>query len=165
MATTTIITRHKIARMLIFLPSRNWKLCCSCVKKWGSIRLLVSLVRIKNLQLGLFLFTGTELIFFQLFYRTYSFSCAFLFVSFSSTHNFCATHSLPSSHYANSTTTSWYDGSLKLQGCEDLMHDMPSWPWVDFIRCQWPSEHISKKKTLFHRKFPKPSLDLSCPIS
>ena len=35
---------------------------------------------------------------------------------------------------------------------------MPSWPWVDFIRCQWPSEHISKKKTLFHRKFPKPSL-------
>ena len=34
---------------------------------------------------------------------------------------------------------SWYDGSLSLTECEDLCHDFGSWPWVDFIKCQWSS--------------------------
>jgi hypothetical protein len=34
---------------------------------------------------------------------------------------------------------SWYDGSLAIQGCEDLGDDgFGKWPWVDFIRCRWP---------------------------
>ena len=33
---------------------------------------------------------------------------------------------------------SWYDGSLSLEGCEDLCDDFIKWPWVDFIRCRWP---------------------------
>ena len=33
---------------------------------------------------------------------------------------------------------SWYDGSLAIEGCEDLCDDFGSWPWVDFIRCRWP---------------------------
>jgi hypothetical protein len=28
---------------------------------------------------------------------------------------------------------SWYDGSLDI-GSEDLIHDFPKWPWVDFVR-------------------------------
>jgi predicted phosphodiesterase len=32
----------------------------------------------------------------------------------------------------------WYDGSLAIDGCEDLIKDFPKWPWVDFIRCRWP---------------------------
>lgn len=59
---------------------------------------------------------------------------------------------------------SWYDGSLMLQDCEDFIRDFPSWPWVDFIRCQWPAEHMrigtdSTDDTKYlHRKFPKQSL-------
>jgi predicted phosphodiesterase len=33
---------------------------------------------------------------------------------------------------------SWYDGSLSLEGCEDLCRDFGRWPWVDFQRCLWP---------------------------
>ena len=35
---------------------------------------------------------------------------------------------------------SWYDGSLSLPECEDLCENFQNWPWVDFIRCHWPSE-------------------------
>jgi predicted phosphodiesterase len=33
---------------------------------------------------------------------------------------------------------SWYDGSLAIDECHDLIEDFPKWPWVDFIRCRWP---------------------------
>lgn len=33
---------------------------------------------------------------------------------------------------------SWYDGTLAIDGCEDLCDDFGGWPWVDFIRCRWP---------------------------
>jgi predicted phosphodiesterase len=33
---------------------------------------------------------------------------------------------------------SWYDGSLAIKECRDLVQDFPKWPWVDFIRCRWP---------------------------
>jgi hypothetical protein len=33
---------------------------------------------------------------------------------------------------------SWYDGSLTLEGCQDLCQDFGKWPWTDFIKCQWP---------------------------
>ncbi len=33
---------------------------------------------------------------------------------------------------------SWYDGSLSIMECEDLCHDFGKWPWVDFLKCQWP---------------------------
>jgi predicted phosphodiesterase len=36
---------------------------------------------------------------------------------------------------------SWYDGSLAIQECHDLVHDFPKWPWVDFMRCRWPFPH------------------------
>ena len=32
---------------------------------------------------------------------------------------------------------SWYDGTLALEGCEDLSQGLDRWPWVDFTRCQW----------------------------
>jgi predicted phosphodiesterase len=35
---------------------------------------------------------------------------------------------------------SWYDGTLALEGCEDLCSKFSSWPWVDFIRCEWPDQ-------------------------
>eukprot|EP00566_Odontella_aurita_P014030 CAMPEP_0113556354 /NCGR_PEP_ID=MMETSP0015_2-20120614/17213_1 /TAXON_ID=2838 /ORGANISM="Odontella" /LENGTH=452 /DNA_ID=CAMNT_0000457707 /DNA_START=23 /DNA_END=1381 /DNA_ORIENTATION=+ /assembly_acc=CAM_ASM_000160 len=36
---------------------------------------------------------------------------------------------------------SWYDGTLTLQGCEDLTSNFLRWPWVDFIRCDWEPFH------------------------
>jgi hypothetical protein len=33
---------------------------------------------------------------------------------------------------------SWYDGTLGIENCEDLCDDFGRWPWVDFIKCQWP---------------------------
>jgi predicted phosphodiesterase len=33
---------------------------------------------------------------------------------------------------------SWYDGSLAIEECYDLVQDFLKWPWVDFIRCRWP---------------------------
>ena len=42
---------------------------------------------------------------------------------------------------------SWYDGSLSLTECEDLCHDFGSWPWVDFIKCQWSSEGFEEMKS------------------
>jgi len=36
----------------------------------------------------------------------------------------------------------WYDGSLTLDGCEDLCTDFAVWPWVDFVRCAWPDSKI-----------------------
>lgn len=35
---------------------------------------------------------------------------------------------------------SWYDGSLSLDGCDDLCQDFKTWPWVDFKRCVWPDK-------------------------
>eukprot|EP00542_Grammatophora_oceanica_P008695 CAMPEP_0194063440 /NCGR_PEP_ID=MMETSP0009_2-20130614/80323_1 /TAXON_ID=210454 /ORGANISM="Grammatophora oceanica, Strain CCMP 410" /LENGTH=434 /DNA_ID=CAMNT_0038715549 /DNA_START=63 /DNA_END=1368 /DNA_ORIENTATION=- len=35
---------------------------------------------------------------------------------------------------------SWYDGSLTVEGCEDLCVDFKLWPWADFKRCNWPPE-------------------------
>lgn len=32
---------------------------------------------------------------------------------------------------------SWYDGSLAIQECNELIQDFPKWPWVDFLRCSW----------------------------
>lgn len=32
---------------------------------------------------------------------------------------------------------SWYDGSLSIQGCEDLCTDFAGWPWTDFRCCNW----------------------------
>lgn len=40
---------------------------------------------------------------------------------------------------------SWYDATLSLRGCEDLCDSFNSWPWVDFIRCEWPDEHTLKE--------------------
>lgn len=42
---------------------------------------------------------------------------------------------------------SWYDGSLSLPECEDLCDNFQNWPWVDFIRCHWPSETELMKDT------------------
>ena len=33
---------------------------------------------------------------------------------------------------------SWYDGSLAIEECNDLVQDFPKWPWVDFMRSRWP---------------------------
>ncbi|KAG7337410.1 calcineurin-like phosphoesterase superfamily domain containing protein [Nitzschia inconspicua] len=33
---------------------------------------------------------------------------------------------------------SWYDGTLAIQECHDLVQDFSKWPWVDFMRCRWP---------------------------
>lgn len=58
--------------------------------------------------------------------------------------------------------SSWYDGSLQLPGCEDLIVDFPTWPWVDFTRCRWPTEHIldtfATTDSHWHRNFPSKSL-------
>lgn len=35
---------------------------------------------------------------------------------------------------------SWYDGTLALEGCEDLCSKFNTWPWVDFVRCRWPEQ-------------------------
>jgi hypothetical protein len=32
---------------------------------------------------------------------------------------------------------SWYDGSLSIEGCDDLCIDFRYWPWTDFQRCEW----------------------------
>ena len=41
---------------------------------------------------------------------------------------------------------SWYDGTLALQGCEDLCSKFESWPWVDFLRCEWPDKNTLKQR-------------------
>ena len=33
---------------------------------------------------------------------------------------------------------SWYDATLSIRNCEDLCDDFQKWPWVDFIKCEWP---------------------------
>ncbi len=57
---------------------------------------------------------------------------------------------------------SWYDGSLILPGCEEFILDFPTWPWVDFNRCKWPTEYIVDNSAIidshWHRNFPSPSL-------
>jgi Calcineurin-like phosphoesterase. len=40
---------------------------------------------------------------------------------------------------------SWYDATLSLEGCEDLCSSFDSWPWVDFLRCEWPTENEIRK--------------------
>lgn len=32
---------------------------------------------------------------------------------------------------------SWYDGTLSIEGCDDLCLDFKYWPWTDFQRCEW----------------------------
>jgi len=36
----------------------------------------------------------------------------------------------------------WYDDSLSLPGCDDLVEGFAAWPWVDFARCVWPREYL-----------------------
>lgn len=50
---------------------------------------------------------------------------------------------------------SWYDGSLSIEGCEDLCEDFPKWPWVDFLRCRWGQDFPpSYRKGDILRKIP-----------
>lgn len=46
-------------------------------------------------------------------------------------------------HHANNPIwilplESWYDATLRIPECDDLIQDFGKWPWVDFIRCRWP---------------------------
>jgi predicted phosphodiesterase len=43
---------------------------------------------------------------------------------------------------------SWYDGTLALEGCEDLCTKFHTWPWVDFRRCEWPDQDSLKQQCL-----------------
>lgn len=49
---------------------------------------------------------------------------------------------------------SWYDGSLSLEGCEDLCRDFNRWPWVDFQRCQWPAPFLPEPPTSDNPRIP-----------
>jgi len=43
---------------------------------------------------------------------------------------------------------SWYDGSLAIDGCQDLCTNFEHWPWVDFNRCAWPSQHYYRPNSI-----------------
>lgn len=47
---------------------------------------------------------------------------------------------------------SWYDATLSLEGCEDLCSAFNSWPWVDFLRCEWPTENELRKMCQFYNE-------------
>jgi predicted phosphodiesterase len=47
---------------------------------------------------------------------------------------------------------SWYDATLSLEGCEDLCSTFDSWPWVDFLRCEWPAENVLRKMCQSHNE-------------
>lgn len=47
---------------------------------------------------------------------------------------------------------SWYDATLSLEGCEDLCSTFNDWPWVDFLRCKWPTEVEITNLCLPHEK-------------
>lgn len=36
----------------------------------------------------------------------------------------------------------WYDGTLTIPNTENLTSDFDSFPWVDFLRCEWPSDQF-----------------------
>mmetsp|Transcript_19076 Transcript_19076/g.46095 ORF Transcript_19076/g.46095 Transcript_19076/m.46095 type:complete len:794 (-) Transcript_19076:89-2470(-) len=49
---------------------------------------------------------------------------------------------------------SWYDGSLNIPECEDLTQDFGKWPWVDFIKCRWPTSSFPENPVRLWRKIP-----------
>lgn len=48
---------------------------------------------------------------------------------------------------------SWYDGSLSFS--ESLCKGFEYWPWVDFIRCQWPSQFADDDTESINSRIPK----------